>query len=296
MDSKKVAALLAAVELGSLTAAAERLGYTQAGLTNMMNALETELGVSLLIRSRSGVRLTAAGRRLLPELKSFVAAAEQLEQGAEALRAGSAVTLRVGAYSSVARRWLPGILAAFRRELPEVDVAVTMGGNKDLHQMVRNGELDCAFASCHPSLRHGLDWLPLRQDPLLAIVPAEGDGGAAAFPATDFDGQEFLMPALGFDLDILPVLEGARPKISPHIRYTNLDDAAIVSMVEHGLGLTVLSELVMESVSGKVLAKPLDPPACREIGIITAQRRQETRALSRFVRCAEQTLRELYPA
>ena len=295
MDSKKCAALLTAVELGSLTAAAERLGYTQAGLTNMMNALETELGVSLLIRSRSGVRLTASGRRLLSELQGFVAAADKLEHGAEALRARSAVTLRVGAYSSVARRWLPGILAAFRRELPEADVAVTMGGNKDLHQMVRNGELDCAFASCHPSLRHGLDWLPLREDPLLAIVPAEGDSGGS-FPATAFDGQEFLMPALGFDLDILPVLEGARPKIAPHIRYTNLDDAAIVSMVEHGLGLTVLSELVMESVSGKVLAKPLDPPACREIGIITAQRRQESRTLSRFVRCAEQTLKELYKA
>ena len=70
MDSKKCAALLRAVELGSLTAAAGELGYTQAGLTNMMNALEAELGVQLLLRGRGGVRLSAAGRRLLPELRA----------------------------------------------------------------------------------------------------------------------------------------------------------------------------------------------------------------------------------
>lgn len=56
MDSKKVSALLTAIDRGSLTAAAAELGYTQSGLTHMMNSLEDELGVSLLIRSKGGVR------------------------------------------------------------------------------------------------------------------------------------------------------------------------------------------------------------------------------------------------
>ena len=61
MDSKKVSALLTAIDRGSLTAAAAELGYTQSGLTHMMNSLEDELGVSLLIRSKGGVRLSPTG-------------------------------------------------------------------------------------------------------------------------------------------------------------------------------------------------------------------------------------------
>ena len=293
MDSKKCAALLRAVELGSLTAAAAELGYTQAGLTNMMNALEAELGLSLLIRSRGGVRLSAAGRRLLPELEAFVRAAGELEQGAEALRAAAAASLRVGAYSSVARHWLPSILAEFRRECPEIDVSVVMGGNRDLHQLVREGELDCSFASCIPSLQQGLAWLPLRRDPLLAVLPA-GSAAERAFPISAFADEEFLMPSLGFDLDILPVFGENAAALEARLRYTNLDDAAIVSMVEHGLGLTILSELVMESMSAQVRVLPLDPPAWREIGILTALQPQENRALGRFIRCAERTLKLMY--
>ncbi len=292
MDSKKCAALLRAVELGSLTAAAAELGYTQAGLTNMMNALETELGVSLLVRSRGGVRLSAAGRRLLPQLQDFVRASDALESGAEALKAEGASSLRVGAYSSVARHWLPSILAVFRRECPEIDVSVVMGGNGDLHQSVRDGALDCAFASFHSSLQSGLNWLPLRKDPLLAVVPAERECGPD-YPVSAFAREEFLMPSLGFDLDILPVF-GEEHGAAPQLRYTNLDDAAIVSMVEHGLGLTILSELVMKSMNGEVKALPLSPPAWREIGVLTARRPQENRSLARFLRCAETTLHNMY--
>lgn len=294
MDSKKCAALLRAVELGSLTAAAGELGYTQAGLTNMMNALEAELGVQLLLRGRGGVRLSAAGRRLLPELRAFVEAAGALEQSAETLRTASGASLRVGAYSSVARHWLPSILAEFRRECPEIDVAVAMGGNRDLHQLVREGELDCAFASLHPSLQHGLNWLPLRKDPLVAVLPASPGAPDAPFPVSAFADTDFLMPSLGFDLDILPVFGELASSVEPRLRYTNLDDAAIVSMVEHGLGLTILSELVMKSMSADVRVMPLDPPAWREIGILTARQRPEDRALSRFVRCAERTVHTMY--
>ena len=64
MDTKKLDAFLLAVERGSLTAAASEMGYTQSGLTNMMNALENELGLKLLTRNKSGVGLTAEGQAL----------------------------------------------------------------------------------------------------------------------------------------------------------------------------------------------------------------------------------------
>ena len=70
MDTKKIRALLTALEKGSLTAAAEEMGYTQSGLTHMMNSLEDELGIRLLVRSKGGVRLSPAGRELLPQMNA----------------------------------------------------------------------------------------------------------------------------------------------------------------------------------------------------------------------------------
>ena len=122
MDTKKLDALLLAVERGSLTAAAEEMGYTQSGLTNMMNSLESEMGLELLIRSKSGVRLTAAGEMLLPYMRSLSAESRALERAAGALLRHSDDTLRLGAYSSVARQWLPAVLAEYRKEYPDTDV------------------------------------------------------------------------------------------------------------------------------------------------------------------------------
>ena len=104
MDSKKISALLLAVEKGSLTSAAAELGYTQSGLTHMMNALEEELGLNLLVRSKNGVRLSPSGLALKPKMQALLASAQALEDEAAQLRQRSSSTLRLGAYSSVASR------------------------------------------------------------------------------------------------------------------------------------------------------------------------------------------------
>ena len=85
MDVKKVSALLTAIEKGSLTSAAAELGYTQSGLTHMMNTLEAELGLNLLVRSKNGVHLSPAGQELLPDMRALVEAAAALESSADKL-------------------------------------------------------------------------------------------------------------------------------------------------------------------------------------------------------------------
>ena len=81
MDSKKLEALAAAAEHGSFTRAAQQLGYTQSGLTHMMNSLEREIGFPVLVRDRRGVHLTPAGQRILPMVQQCLAANQALERG-----------------------------------------------------------------------------------------------------------------------------------------------------------------------------------------------------------------------
>ena len=98
MDSEKFNALLKALECGSLTGAAEELGYTQAGLTHMMNRLEKEIGVSLLKRTKTGVRLSPDGKKLLPYIKNFTDAALSLDTAINNIKADESKVIRIAAY------------------------------------------------------------------------------------------------------------------------------------------------------------------------------------------------------
>ena len=115
MESKKLEALLMAVDLGSFTKAAEVLGYTQSGLTHMMNSLEKEVGFTLLERGRSGVRLTEEGERIAPAVREFLQANARLDSVIEQVASSRTEIIRVSAYASIAMHWLPELIEQFRR-------------------------------------------------------------------------------------------------------------------------------------------------------------------------------------
>lgn len=294
MDTKKIRALLTALDKGSLTAAAEEMGYTQSGLTHMMNSLEDELGIRILVRSKGGVRLSPAGRELLPQMNALLHCADELDQRVDRLVQRSCTVLRLGAYSSVSRQWLPAILAELRRASPDINVSIKTGSMQHGYSAVKNDELDCAIVSYQPSLCQGMSWVELHDDPLLAILPADFHLDGGAFPVELFDGREFLVPSDGMDMDIIPALSAGGAHVNPEYRYTGLDDASIVSMAAHGLGVSVLSELIMDGMNDRVLAIPLAPPAYRRLGIVINERKLNDRSIKRFVHCAQETVRRMY--
>lgn len=293
MDTKKVSALLTAVNRGSLSAAAEELGYTQSGLTHMMNALEDELGLTLLIRNKAGVQISPVGRELLADLEALVDAADRLEKNAATLRDRTCKTIRIGSYSSVARNWLPAILAEYKFTSPDTSTSLSMQNITEQYSAVKSGMLDCAIVSYQPELMAGLNWTPLRDDELVAILPGTYSLEDGPFPVEYFSGMEFLMPSGGFDMDILPIFQNIPAKQSPDFRYTNMEDAAIISMVAHGLGVSILSRLIMQDSKDHPAVVSLDPPAYRKLGIIVKDKRQNEKAIRSFISCARNTLKNL---
>ncbi len=294
MDTKKIAAMLTALEKGSLTAAAEEMGYTQSGLTHMMNSLEDELGVKILVRSKVGVHLSPAGRELLPQMKELMRCADELQKSVDRLVQRSYTVLRFGTYASVFRQWLPSILSDLRRVSPEISVTIRTGSMQEVYNAVRNEELDCAIVSYQPSLCQGMDWIDLHDDALLAILPADVELNGGEYPVELFDGREFLMPSDGQELDIMPALSANGMRVNPEIHYTGLDDASIASMVAHGLGVSVLSKLIMDGISDHVLAIPLAPAACRHLGIVVNANRRNEHSIKSFITCAQATVKHIY--
>ena len=290
MDTKKLEALATAVEMGSFTRASEVLGYTQSGLTHMMNSLEKDFGFPVLVRGRAGVRLTAAGERIFPLVRDCLAAGELLEREIRMINADKEETIRVAAYASVAVHWLPEVIQQFRHDHPGVNVDIQMGSVEEVYRWVREDKADMCFASRQEG--QTLEWTYLRNDRLVAILPPDYDmQGRETFPVYGFDGQEFLMPSMGFDLDIMRVLN--RHGVMPLVRTTQVSDSVIISMVEHGLGVSILSELVMKGRKDNVQVVPMDPPAVRELGI-AARPRKELRPLARkFIAAARNMIEKM---
>ena len=290
MDTKKFEALLISAEQGSFTKSAQDLGCTQSGLTHMMNALEKEVGFPLLERGHYGTRLTDRGEQLLPYVRQFLQSGKELSAKIEAIRRQESQRIRVGAFSSMALHWAPVILQRFRQDYPELRVEIQMGSMEEVYGWVRTGEVDLGMVSRQPEL--GADFFPLKDDPLVAILPPDYDCVVRdAFDVTGFNNKEFLMPSLGFTRDIMPVFR--RSRVRPKIQKTTVDDAVVISMVAHGLGYSIMSELIMQGMPRSVQVLPLRPQAGRELGLIVRDRTAVKPTVQALIDCAGKVVAEL---
>lgn len=290
MDSIKFYALLKAVEYGRLTRAAEDLGYTQAGLTHMMNRLEKELGVTLLSRTKSGVRLTPDGESLLPYIKSFVDESSRLENAIKNIKIDGGKILRVAAYASITKHWIPEIIRRFGESYPNLRLEIHVASLEEISELVYNGEMDVGFVSLQENNR--CDWFHLCNDPMYAILPPDEEVEGDTVPVEFFEGRTFYMPTYGFDHDILNMLNmhGVNPVIDP----TAVDDATVVSLVSHGLGYSILPKLIIGGMYDSCIAKPISPHSYRDLGIIVKSKDSMTSAAQKFVACSRAVVRNLY--
>lgn len=293
MESKKLEALLMAVDLGSFTKAAEVLGYTQSGLTHMMNSLEKEVGFTLLERGRSGVRLTEEGERIAPAVREFLQANARLDSVIEQVASSRTEIIRVSAYASIAMHWLPGIIQRFREECPDVDVDIRMADHVDVpYELLAQGKMDAILVS--PQDEGQYEWVHLADDPMFAVLPRDFDTqGMTAFPLAAFEARDFIMPSQGFDKDIMRIFN--RIGVKPHILPTWVDDPTVISMVSHGLGVSMMTELTVRGRTDGVKLLPVEPASSRELGLAVRSLDAATDGLRHFIDCTKRVVAEMQP-
>ena len=293
MESKKLEALLMAVDLGSFTKAAEVLGYTQSGLTHMMNSLEKEVGFTLLERGRSGVRLTEEGERIAPAVREFLQANARLDSVIEQVASSRTEIIRVSAYASIAMHWLPGIIQRFREECPDVDVDIRMADHVYVpYELLAQGKMDAILVS--PQDEGQYEWVHLADDPMFAVLPKDFDTqGMTAFPLAAFEARDFIMPSQGFDKDIMRIFN--RIGVKPHILPTWVDDPTVISMVSHGLGVSMMTELTVRGRTDGVKLLPVEPASSRELGLAVRSLDAASDGLRHFIDCTKRVVAEMQP-
>jgi DNA-binding transcriptional LysR family regulator len=177
---RRLGHFLAVAEEGHFGRAAARLGLSQPPLTARIQALEAELGVRLLERTRKGTRPTRAGEALLPMLRRLAEDAKQVEALARELRADRHAPMAMACITSALFDFLPPLVRALREAQPDAAIAVAEMDTADAVEALRRGEVDFALARLDGA-RPPLAVLPLGADALVAALP-EGHALLAAGP------------------------------------------------------------------------------------------------------------------
>lgn len=285
MNIQKYMAFAKTVEYGSFTKAADKLNYSQSGISRMIADLEKDWNITLLERGKVGVKLTSDGMKMLPFVKSVCAEYEKLQMQVDELNGLQSGLIRIGTFSSVATHRLPKIIKQFQSFYPNIDYELFLGDYAEIEQWIAEGRVDCGFLRLptHPDF----DTVFLEQDKLLAVLPENHPlKEEERFPVRALCDMPFMLLEKGSKSEMAELFE--RCNLSPKIRFTTWDDYAIMSMVENGLGISVLPQLILQRVPYKIIVKELDIPAYRNIGIAMKDRKTVSLAVKRFLEFLQQ--------
>jgi molybdate transport repressor ModE-like protein len=275
IDERRLRVLLAVARGGSLSAAADLLGYTQPAISHHVGRLEDEVGVKVLERAPGGMRLTAAGELLAHRAAAIEAHVQQAQAELDDLLGLRAGTVAVGAYPTAFVDLVPGAVAELRREHPgllvELRAADRAAGVRGLH----DGSLDVAVVFRDPD--EPVAWAgdlrvrPLMEDPMRVVLPrGHRLAGRAVVPLRDLAEDPWI---LGSDPDGFTVRAARAAGFEPRRAHTADDLLAVQGFVAAGLGVALGPGLGMPSTRDDVLV--------REVAVGGRTLRREIFAISR---------------
>lgn len=259
-------ALKKIVELGSFTKAADVLGYTQPAMSQMITSLEKELSIKLLYRSRYGIRLTIEGERLFPAIQNTISQYQSMQEIAKEIRGLDSGTIRIGTLSSISCHWLPQLIQAFQEKYPNVEFILHQGDNNSIPEWIRTSEIDFGFVNLDVLLSAS-ETSFIKEGEYRAVLPlCHPLANAPYVTLEDLAKDPFLVIEEG---SLSKPLEAFRQAgLEPSVRLRVHDDYSILSMVETGIGVSILPELVLRKTNYKVAIRPLHPVVTRKIGLV----------------------------
>lgn len=253
---------VAIAERGSFAAAAHQLNLSPSAVSHALAAFEEELGFALLVRNRSGVRLTAGGEALLPTVREVLHSNAKLEQHASKLLGLETGTVRIGAFSSVSVAWMPQIIRSFSSLHPNIEVIIEQGGYDDVMEWITKSRIDLGFVTLPAA--PGLDVTPLYADPLVCIAPPGFEPKNRAYmTAAELAEHNVVLQGEGYGKETQQLMATHRVSLKSSARA--IDDAAIIAIVESGLGISVVPQLALLNYQSSVQAFPFYPAESRAI-------------------------------
>ncbi len=246
----------------------------------MIADLENQWGVILLERGKNGVKLTSDGMVLFPYVKELCEKFDMLTSRVDELNGIESGIIRIGTFSSTATYWLPNIIKAFQKDYPKIEYEMLLGDYKEIEKWIEEGRVDCGFLSL--PLKKNFETIFLERDNFYAVLPKNHYLAECEKVPLKLIAQEpFMLLEKGGKSEIAQIFE--KNNLKPNVKFTTWDDYAVMSMVESGLGVSILPKLILQKIPYNIEIRSLDTQAYRDIVIAVKSREHLSAAAKRFL-------------
>lgn len=247
LDIQELEAFWWIAQTGSFNRAAERLYLTQPSVTARIQSLEKELGQMLFERKPRGVRLTDAGRVLLPHAERVLQDIRKARRAVADLESATGGTLTVGSALTTSTYTLPQILAQFKSAHPSVEVAVRTGRSQQIQQLVLEDTVQLGLVHSPLASHADIAAVPLYDEPIVLVVhPGHPLSGRAEVTAEELATEPFITSDKASGYWALVEQFWASAGLVPRVTMELDSMEATKRMVMCGLGLAMLPRGTVE--------------------------------------------------
>jgi DNA-binding transcriptional LysR family regulator len=276
MELRQIRSFLSVAETLHFGRTAELIHLSQPALSLQIRALEEEVGARLFERNRRKTTLTAAGLAFRDDAAAALSQLEGAIHRARLAANGKLGRLRIGFISTAGREIVPAIVRQFREFNPEVELSLRNIVTAEQVQMLEAGSLDIGFVRLPIGGHSALDVVTVHREPFVLIVPSSHKlAKRKAVRLRELADQDFVMYertyAPGFHDLIFGILRDAR--IVPNVTQTAGEIPTLISLVDSGMGITILpASAARYSVASVVACEILDRMPMSEIGVAVSKR------------------------
>ena len=258
-------------ETGSFSKAAAANGVSQSAVSQQIKAVEKELGVVLVDRSRSGLSLSPEGEVFLQASRDILAIYKQLPARLAGVDIGATGEIRIAAVYSIGLYELPGRLKHFREMYPGVNIHVEYRRASQVYALVLDGTVDLGLVA-FPSRRTGLHVEPFDEDELVLICPPSHPlATKAEVFLRDLDAQRFVAfePDIPTRKAVDRYLREQGVRLVPHLEFDNVETVKRAVEVEECVSIVPRKAVSNEVARGSLVARELQgPQLVRPLGIL----------------------------
>jgi DNA-binding transcriptional LysR family regulator len=286
MNLTQLQSLVAVDETGSFTAAADRLGITQSGMSQALAALEESLGTKLLVRHPRGVELTAFGERALEHARAALSHLEAIEKEAMALIGGETGAIRLAGFPSVFATVLPPLLRRFRTLHPGIDVVPLETDDMEVESWLAAGSVDLGVVLNPSAARNAV---PLGRDAWVAILPtAHPLSRRKSLSFAELAAAPFVLATGGCHTNARS-LAGSAGLTLQTVEIEVRDWSSAIALVREGVGVSLVPESTLPEQRRGLRVSKLVSPLHREFGLVASPLRPLSRAGKLFVELARRS-------
>lgn len=284
MSIKKYETLLKTVDLGSLTRASEELGYTQSAISQIISGLEEEMGLKLLIRDRSGVRLTEVGTRILPTIRAVCDANDEVYRCVAELHQMELGNLRIGIQRGVPSSLLPNLLRQFKDHHPDIHLELVQAERTEIERLLSSESLECALLYSQQS--DVFDQFCIAEVTLVAVFPTSRAEEPSLYNLDRLNCETLILNRNAIPDLLKPHLK--RMSSEKGIYSIGQDDDSILALVAAGLGMSILPEIQVVQSGLPVLMRFCNPHLSQKISLVFLKRKNLSPVVRQFIQFAQE--------